>query len=84
MRLELAYAHPERRVGVRRVLVAAGRQTEVIVPLWAAGRRRLRAEGRLSLRVRLVPGTTGIAGEVSQYVTLRVPRPQRLLPPVTG
>jgi len=61
--------------GVPRFTLAPGRRAEVIVPLWAAGRRELRARGQLRLSVELVPSAHSRAGAVQRDVVLRLPRP---------
>ena len=71
---------PDRRLGVRRFALAPGRRAEVIVPLWAAGRRQLRVQGKLPLAVVLVPSAHSGAGAVVRNVVLRLPR----LPAVAG
>ncbi|HEY7360690.1 MAG TPA: NHL repeat-containing protein, partial [Streptosporangiaceae bacterium] len=59
-----------RRLGVRRFRVAPARRAEVVVPLWAAGRRRLRAQGSLQVQVVLVPSAHSTAGMVSRRAVL--------------
>ena len=66
----------QRRIGgVPRFTLAPGRRAEVIVPLWAGGRRELRARGRLRLSVELVPSAHSTAGAVQRDVVLRMPAP---------
>ncbi len=74
LRLISIESFPEQRVGVRRFTVAPGLQTEVVVPLWAAGRRSLRAERQLVLDVVLVPSAHSLAGSVERRALLRLPR----------
>lgn len=52
----------------------------MVVPLWAAGRRRLRVQRRLPLTVEFVPSAHSGAGAVGRNVVVRLPR----LPAVTG
>jgi hypothetical protein len=66
--------------GVPRFTLAPGRRAEVIVPLWAAGRRQLEARRKLLVSVRLVPSAHSLAGAIEREVVLRVPDP----PAVTG
>lgn len=63
------------RVGVRCFSVAPGCRADVTVPLWAAGRRQLKAWGRLEVQVLLVPSAHSMAGAVERSALLRLPRP---------
>jgi hypothetical protein len=74
----------ERRVGVRRFTLAPAHEAEVIVPLWAAGRRSLKNRGQLEVRVDLVPSAHSLAGTVSRYAVLVLPRRRDRSEPVAA
>ena len=65
---------PARPVGARRFTVAPGTRGEVVVPLSAAGRRRLLARRMLALEVLVLPSAPDADGAVSRRVVLRLRR----------
>ncbi len=70
-------APPGGRLGVSSFQVAPGRQGTVSVPLWAAGKSRLRSHGRLPLEVKVRPRwhtPGGLGGSNWRYVALRLPQ----------
>jgi streptogramin lyase len=80
VQLTLTERWPPKRVGVRRFTVAPGGRAEVVVTLWAAGRRVLRSLGTLPLTVSAVPEPPDLGWADQREVVLRLPG----LPAVAG